>query len=93
MRRLLTAAATASLLLAQAPVLAEGKADDLGVMAVKLRAESEQLAALWVKQIQAVIDIANTDAEASTSANTNTYQKCHRMRPEAEARMDHSDSE
>ena len=36
MRRLLSAAATASLLLAQAPVLAEGKADDLGVMAVKL---------------------------------------------------------
>ena len=36
MRRRLSAAATASLLLAQAPVLAEGKADDLGVMAVKL---------------------------------------------------------
>ncbi len=36
MRRLLSAAATASLLLAQAPVLAEGKADDLGVMSVKL---------------------------------------------------------
>ena len=34
MRRLLTAAATASLLLAQAPVLAEGTADDIGVMSV-----------------------------------------------------------
>ena len=36
MRRLLTAAATASLLLAQAPVMAEGTADDIGVMSVKL---------------------------------------------------------
>ncbi len=36
MRHLLSAAATASLLLAQAPVLAEGTADDIGVMAVKL---------------------------------------------------------
>ena len=37
MRRLLTAAATASLLLAQAPVLAEGSADDIGVMSVSLK--------------------------------------------------------
>ncbi len=37
MRRLLTAAATASLLLAQAPVLAEGNADDIGVMSVSLK--------------------------------------------------------
>ena len=37
MRRLLTAAATASLLLAQAPVLAEGSADDIGVMNVSLK--------------------------------------------------------
>ena len=37
MRRLLTAAATASLLLAQAPVLAEGTADDIGVMSVSLK--------------------------------------------------------
>ena len=36
MRHLLSAAATASLLLAQAPVMAEGSADDLGVMSVKL---------------------------------------------------------
>ena len=37
MRRLLSAAATASLLLAQAPVLAEGTADDIGVMSVSLK--------------------------------------------------------
>ena len=37
MRRLLSAAATASLLLAQAPVLAEGSADDIGVMNVSLK--------------------------------------------------------
>ena len=37
MRRLLTAAATASLLLAQAPVMAEGTADDIGVMNVSLK--------------------------------------------------------
>ena len=37
MRRLLSAAATASLLLAQAPVLAEGTADDIGVMNVSLK--------------------------------------------------------
>ena len=37
MRRLLTAAAIASLLLAQAPVLAEGGADDIGVMNVSLK--------------------------------------------------------
>ena len=36
MRHLLSAAATASLLLAHAPVLAEGRADDLGVMSVKM---------------------------------------------------------
>ena len=36
MRRLLTAAATASLLVAQAPVMAEGTADDIGVMNVNL---------------------------------------------------------
>ena len=36
MRRLLSAAATASLLLAQAPALAEGNADDIGVMEVNL---------------------------------------------------------
>ena len=36
MRRLLSAAATASLLLAQAPVLAEGTANDIGVMSVSL---------------------------------------------------------
>ena len=36
MRRLLSAAATTSLLLAQAPALAEGSADDIGVMQVKL---------------------------------------------------------
>ena len=37
MRRLLAAVATASLLLAQAPVLAEGNADDIGVMSVSLK--------------------------------------------------------
>ena len=37
MRHLLSAAATASLLLAQAPVLAEGKADDIGVLSVLLK--------------------------------------------------------
>ena len=37
MRRLLSAAATALLLLAQAPVLAEGSADDIGVMNVSLK--------------------------------------------------------
>ncbi|CAK28823.1 Uncharacterized conserved secreted protein [Synechococcus sp. RCC307] len=37
MRRLLSAAASASLLLAQAPVLAEGSADDIGVMNVSLK--------------------------------------------------------
>ena len=37
MRRLLSATATASLLLAQAPVLAEGTADDIGVMDVSLK--------------------------------------------------------
>ena len=37
MRRLLSAAATASLLLAQAPVLAEGTADDIRVMSVSLK--------------------------------------------------------
>ncbi len=37
MRRLLTAAATASLLLAQAPVMAEGTADDIGVMSISLK--------------------------------------------------------
>jgi hypothetical protein len=37
MRRLLSAAATASLLLVQAPVLAEGSADDIGVMNVSLK--------------------------------------------------------
>ena len=34
MRRLLSAAATASLLLAQAPVLAEDKAEQLDVMSI-----------------------------------------------------------
>ena len=37
MRRLLSAAATTSLLVAQAPVLAEGTADDIGVMSVSLK--------------------------------------------------------
>ena len=37
MRRLLTAAAASSLLMAQMPVLAEGKADDPGVMNVSLK--------------------------------------------------------
>ena len=37
MRRLRTAPATASLLTAQAPVLAEGTADDIGVMGVSLK--------------------------------------------------------
>ena len=37
MRRLLTAVATASLLLAQAPVMAEGSADDIGLMSVSLK--------------------------------------------------------
>ena len=37
MRRLLSAAVTASLLLAQAPVMAEGIADDIGVMSVSLK--------------------------------------------------------
>ena len=37
MRHLLSAAATASLLLAQMPVLAEDKAEDLGVMSVNLK--------------------------------------------------------
>ena len=37
MHRLLTAAATASLLLAQAPVCAEGTADGIGVMSVSLK--------------------------------------------------------
>ena len=37
MRRLLSAAATASLLLAQMPVLAQGQADELGVMGVSLK--------------------------------------------------------
>ena len=37
MRHLLSAAATASLLLAQAPVMAEGTADDIGVMNVSLK--------------------------------------------------------
>ena len=37
MRRLLSATATASLLLAQTPVLAEGNADDIGVMSVSLK--------------------------------------------------------
>ena len=37
MRRLLSAAAASSLLLAQIPVLAEGKADELGVMSLSLK--------------------------------------------------------
>ena len=37
MRRLLSVAAAASLLVAQAPVLAEGTADDIGVMNVSLK--------------------------------------------------------
>ena len=37
MRPLLSLAAAASLLLAQAPVLAEGTADDIGVMSVSLK--------------------------------------------------------
>ena len=37
MRRLLSAAATASLLLAQVAIIAEGTADDIGVMLVSLK--------------------------------------------------------
>ena len=37
MRRLVSAAAASSLLMAQMPVLAEGKADELGVMSLSLK--------------------------------------------------------